>query len=264
MPDGLIFSKNLVAPEGLKFFHSFLITRENGTHAYGSSLTFYEEVRDTRVLNTLESLQTTYRESRMIISPNSDQEKYFSRSQDKLFVNKCICFVTSKPIVRPCQALLEQLYAVSTGRQVVDLPLESYIYNVLYEVSLPPPGKRVKFSGPLGRITWHQPSLSELPLCDYSFRQFFELFGVRNVLRLVTCILLEHQLLLKSFDYERLMLCAHCATALIFPFTWQHVFVPILPTSQRGFLDAPVPYIMGLKVDSSTDSKYLSLPNEVL
>lgn len=65
-------------------------------------------------------------------------------------------------------------------------------------------------------------------------------------------------------DYERLMLCAHCATALIFPFTWQHVFVPILPTSQRGFLDAPVPYIMGLKVDSSTDSKYLSLPNEVL
>ena len=63
-------------------------------------------------------------------------------------------------------------------------------------------------------------------------------------------------------DYERLMLCAHCATALIFPFTWQHVFVPILPTSQRGFLDAPVPYIMGLKVDSSTDSKYL--PNEVL
>ena len=147
MPDSLVFSKNLVAPEGLKFFHSFLITRENGTHAYGSSLTFYEEVRDTRVLNTLESLQTTYRESRMIISPNSDREKYFSRSQDKLFVNKCICFVTSKPIVRPCQALLEQLYAVSTGRQVVDLPLESYVYNVLYEVPLPPPGKRVKFSG---------------------------------------------------------------------------------------------------------------------
>ena len=53
-------------------------------------------------------------------------------------------------------------------------------------------------SGPLGRIAWRLPSLSELPLCDYSFRQFFELLGVRNVLKLVTCILLEHQLLLKS------------------------------------------------------------------
>ena len=49
--------------------------------------------------------------------------------------------------------------------------------------------------------------------CDYSFRQFFELFGVRNVLRLVTCILLEHQLLLKSFGENfgvyLLIICAY-------------------------------------------------------
>ena len=148
MPDGLVFRKNLVAPEALKFFHSFLITRENGTNSYGSALTFYEEVRDTRTLNTLESLQTTYRERRRIISLNSDQEKYFVRSQDdRLFANKCICFVTSKPIVQPCQAFLEQLHAVATGKQAVDLPLESYLYNVLYEVPLPSPGKMVKFSG---------------------------------------------------------------------------------------------------------------------
>ena len=147
MPDGLVFRKNLVAPEALKFFHSFLITRENGTNSYGCALTFYEEVRDTRTLNTLESLQSTYRERRRIISLNSEQEKYFVRSQDKLFANKCLCFVTSKPIVQPCQAFLEQLYAVATGKQAVDLPLESYLYNVLYEVPLPSPGKMVKFSG---------------------------------------------------------------------------------------------------------------------
>ena len=60
------------------------------------------------------------------------------------------------------------------------------------------------------------------------------------------------------------MLCSNCATALLFPFTWPHVFVPILPTSQRGFLDAPVPYIMGLRVEpNSIDAKYLNLPNVV-
>ena len=60
------------------------------------------------------------------------------------------------------------------------------------------------------------------------------------------------------------MLCSNCATALLFPFTWPHVFVPILPASQRGFLDAPVPYIMGLRVDpDSIDAKYLNLPNVV-
>ena len=60
------------------------------------------------------------------------------------------------------------------------------------------------------------------------------------------------------------MLAANCLVALIFPFSWPHVFVPILPSSQRGFLDAPVPYIMGLRVlPSANTSKYLSIANEV-
>ena len=63
-------------------------------------------------------------------------------------------------------------------------------------------------------------------------------------------------------DYEQLMLVCHCSTTLLFPFSWPHVFVPFLPASQRGFLDAPVPYIMGLRIDQSSDS-YLNLPNVV-
>ena len=32
----------------------------------------------------------------------------------------------------------------------------------------------------------------------------------------------------------------------MYPFNWQHVYVPILPPNLENFLDAPVPYIMGL------------------
>ena len=32
----------------------------------------------------------------------------------------------------------------------------------------------------------------------------------------------------------------------MYPFKWPHVYVPILPPSLENFLDAPVPYIMGL------------------
>lgn len=53
-------------------------------------------------------------------------------------------------------------------------------------------------AGPLGNLTLSNPSPSELPPCDYSFRQFFELLGITNVLRLLTFLLLEHQVLLKS------------------------------------------------------------------
>ncbi len=59
------------------------------------------------------------------------------------------------------------------------------------------------------------------------------------------------------------MLCAECVTALLFPFSWPHVFVPILPSSQKGFLDAPVPFIMGLRMDSESINEELDIMNKV-
>lgn len=63
-------------------------------------------------------------------------------------------------------------------------------------------------------------------------------------------------------DYQRLMLVAEGINALIFPFTWQHVYVPILPASLIHFLDAPVPYVMGL-CRSNEERTDLVLPGEV-
>lgn len=41
------------------------------------------------------------------------------------------------------------------------------------------------------------------------------------------------------------MTVAECITTLLFPFSWPHVYVPILPASLHHFLDAPVPFVMG-------------------
>lgn len=42
------------------------------------------------------------------------------------------------------------------------------------------------------------------------------------------------------------MTVAEGVTTLLFPFSWPHVYVPILPASLHHFLDAPVPFVMGL------------------
>lgn len=54
------------------------------------------------------------------------------------------------------------------------------------------------------------------------------------------------------------MLVAESMTCLLFPFTWPHVYVPILPASLQHFLDAPVPYVMGLH------SREINIPSEVI
>lgn len=55
------------------------------------------------------------------------------------------------------------------------------------------------------------------------------------------------------------MIVGECITALLFPFVWPHVYAPILPVALHHFLDAPVPFVMGLHADSES---YLKIGNE--
>ena len=59
------------------------------------------------------------------------------------------------------------------------------------------------------------------------------------------------------------MLVAESMTAILFPFIWQHVYVPILPKALSHFLDAPVPFLMGIYCTSEEDKQSLALPSEV-
>ena len=148
MPEGLVFKKNLENPNQTQF-HSFLITRENGSQAFASVLTFYEQVTDLAMLSTLDALQRSFLQTRMVTLNSADNESTFDPDTDKLYAPKCLCFVTCKPVVRPCQAYLEQLHAVTAGGKQASggLPVESFLYNILYEVPLPAPGKTTKFTG---------------------------------------------------------------------------------------------------------------------
>lgn len=187
--------------------------------------------------------------------------RHYDIMKDALFVSKCICVVMKVPLVRSCQQFLEQLYEIIRTRDPESLPIESYVYNILYEVPLPPPGKSMEFFGPVRRISCQRPSLWELPLCEYAMREMFELLGPENVLELLTCAFLEKQILFLSKDYQRLMLVAECLTALLFPFRWQHVYVPIVPASMLHFLDAPFSFIMGLHVEELLEDDF-EVPNQ--
>ena len=46
---------------------------------------------------------------------------------------------------------------------------------------------------------------------------------------------------------ETLSECIHAVLALIYPFRWQHIFVPVLPESLINYLGAPMPFIIGIK-----------------
>ncbi|KAM9029636.1 DENN domain-containing protein 5B isoform 4-T4 [Ara ararauna] len=285
----------LCMPKGLSFrtqadnrdpqLHSFIITREDGSRTYGFVLTFYEEVTSKQICTAMQTLyQMHYAEQYSSVCASSScsmdslassidegdatslakLQRYnsYDISRDTLYVSKCICLITPLPFMQACKKFLIQLYKAVTSQQPPPLPLESYIHNILYEVPLPPPGRSLKFYGVYEPIICQRPGPNELPLSDYPLREVFELLGLENLVQVFTCVLLEMQILLYSQDYQRLMTVAEGITTLLFPFQWQHVYVPILPASLLHFLDAPVPYLMGLQSKEGTDRSKLELPQE--
>ncbi|KAK1168846.1 DENN domain-containing protein 5B-like isoform X3 [Acipenser oxyrinchus oxyrinchus] len=283
MPKGLSFRTQVDNREPQ--FHSYLITREDGSRTYGFVLTFYEEVTSKQICTAMQTLyQMHHAEHSGSVCASSSCSmdslassldegdatslnklhccSSYDMSRDTLYVSKALCLITPLPFMQACRKFLTQLHRAVISQQPPPLPLESYIHNILFEVPLPPPGRSLKFHGVYEPIVCQRPSPSELPLADYSLKQVFELLGVENLVQVFTCILLEMQILLYSQDYQRLMTVAEGITTLLFPFQWQHVYVPILPASLLHFLDAPVPYLMGLQSKEGTDRSKLELPQE--
>ncbi|XP_069375615.1 DENN domain-containing protein 5B isoform X2 [Paralichthys olivaceus] len=293
----------LCMPKGLSFqtqadprdpqFHSFIITREDGSRTYGFVHTFYEEVTSPQICSDMQTLSQMHNAEHASANPQSSSSSSsssmdsltssldeadsttfsstlpssraaggYDSSRDTLYVSKALCLVTPMPFMYACRHFLSQLHRAVTATTAPPLPLESYIHNILYEVPLPAPGRTLKFHGVYEPIVCQRPGLGELPLADFPLSEAFNLLGVENLVQVFTCTLLEMQILLCSQDYQRLMTVAEGITTLLFPFQWQHVYVPILPASLLHFLDAPVPYLMGLQSKECTDRSTLELPQE--
>ncbi|CAD5117864.1 DgyrCDS6609 [Dimorphilus gyrociliatus] len=289
---GLEFDENAVSlmchPCGVLFatqkdkrktsVHTFIITREDGTMTFGVALTFYEQINNAEIctaMNTLlamhmaeleniqsKTLQPHLGERVYKISPkikrkaSSTNVRSYSLAEDTLYATKVLCVLSRLPFIDVMQKILSALYRVVMGLDKVELNLESYIYNILYEIPCPTPASSVSFKSGAHTIVCQRPGTNELPPMDYPILEIFRLLGIEDVLNIYTCILLEYQILLYSEEYEYLMSVAECLTALIFPFAWSQTYVPILPTSNRHFIEAPVPFIMGLR--RSKDDAFIS------
>lgn len=79
-----------------------------------------------------------------------------------------------------------------------------------------------------------------------SFELLFTALGTVNVLRLVAALLHESRVIIIASKLADISTIAHCVMALLQPFTWQHVFIPVLPTSMIDYVCAPMPFVAGV------------------
>lgn len=222
LPDGLHITNHVKPP----IFFSFVQTSDKGAQLIGCCLTFYEELNESQ-RNSLNYL--------LDHSEGSDASSAAMR-QIKFFIPRCLCILSHWPFVSSFKKFLCHLYRLSLSP--CNIPLERYISNFLNDVPAPPPGKvEVTYLiGPESVIFRRPPANEPNAWSSLPLSLLFECLSLPNILTLLAALLCERQVAFVSSQYSLLTSCAESILSLLYPLTWTHVYIPILPRRLLGYL----------------------------
>ncbi|XP_020620747.1 MAP kinase-activating death domain protein-like isoform X3 [Orbicella faveolata] len=98
-------------------------------------------------------------------------------------------------------------------------------------------------------LTFAIPELNRFSLVDFPIHIPLELLGVETCLKVLTCILLEHKVVIQSRDYNALTMSVMAITSLLYPLEYMFPVIPLLPTCMNNaeqLLLAPTPFVIGV------------------
>uniref|UniRef100_A0A4X1SZY5 UDENN domain-containing protein n=1 Tax=Sus scrofa TaxID=9823 RepID=A0A4X1SZY5_PIG len=78
------------------------------------------------------------------------------------------------------------------------------------------------------------------------FECLFKCLSVCHLLRVCASLLLERRVIFVANSLSTLSKCGHAVVATLYPFTWQHTYIPVLPASMIDIVCSPTPFLIGI------------------
>ncbi|XP_054159032.1 myotubularin-related protein 13-like [Oppia nitens] len=232
-------------------FFMFVLTDIDANRHYCACLSFNETVSIQPTKHDDEDI-----DDESITSMDSSANALCNGSQHHsvMFATKCLVLVSRfnyRDILKNC---LTTIYTAFIEN--MDISLEVVVANILACVDIPPQGgPQIRFSiGANDRQCLQPPQTSTIPVTHTTVHNLFEQLGIHSVVNLVCAAMTEHKILFHSRSYTRLTDACHALTSLMYPFVYNHVYIPILPHPLLEVLSTPTPFLMGI---------HSSLKNEV-
>lgn len=180
---------------------------------------------------------------------------------EKVFVAKGICVLSNLPLVRTLRNLVEA-HVVNAGNasEIFSHERLSALFHADVKAVSP---KGAVLSNTLAThsassLARRYSNILNLPLSiletrvDVSMKPLFEHFGSALVLQILGSALLECSVVLVSSQYTLLTECAEAIRVLLRPFSWCHVYAPMLPKPLLSYLQCPTPILVGVHSDFAT------------
>ncbi|KAI9224262.1 AEX-3 domain-containing protein [Blastocladiella britannica] len=256
--------------------HSFALTKEDGTKLHCSSLIFWERpsgglaasikyacrawyVKNMTAsdLEYLAHLRNQIARQRTVLAQDGmdSDERAVAEDKLKLFVdllapyatNACVdvtklyvpramVLVSGWPVYDLMEDWIKATYKSVTDNAGSNVSLEAALVNLIAEVPMPPPGrKEVAIVAGSSLLHFSRPAPNEIPMIkNFSLYPLFRALSIENIVFLLEC----HPSLLH--------LAIQSISMFMFPFNWFHVSISVLPLELIGYLEAPVPYMIGI------------------
>ncbi|XP_078098475.1 DENN/MADD domain containing 2Da isoform X2 [Mustelus asterias] len=149
-----------------------------------------------------------------------------------------------------CFGLFSKILDEVEKRRQISLAVIYPFMQGLREAAFPAPGKTVSVKSFIPEsgteiIKLTRPSDSRLEHVDFS--SLFKYLPEENVIQIFASLLLERRLIFLAEELSILSQCIHGIAALLYPFTWQHTFIPVLPKVMVDTVCSPTPFVVGVQ-----------------
>lgn len=164
-----------------------------------------------------------------------------------------------------CFGLFSKIFDEVEKRRQISMAMIYPFMQKLREAPFPAPGNTVEIKSFIPESGTEIISLTR-PLDSWlEHVNFATLFGCltdEEVLLVFAAAVLERRIIFIADELGTLSQVIHAVAALLYPFTWQHTFISIVPEILIDVVMAPTPYLLGVQkrlLDQVTDQTDLLL-----
>ncbi|KJE89002.1 hypothetical protein CAOG_00564 [Capsaspora owczarzaki ATCC 30864] len=149
--------------------------------------------------------------------------------------------------------LFDSLFKISRSLLGIwsDTPeeLDNWCLHLTYSLPTPPVGGlSVEFQVGSELVSVSRPASRRLVDVDTSV--LLSTLSPSSILQVYGSLLLEKSVILHSTNLEALTATCESFRSLLFPFEWEHVYIPILPPSLLLVVQSPAPFFLGMHTDA--------------
>lgn len=150
-----------------------------------------------------------------------------------------------------CFGLFSKILDEVEKRHQISMAVIYPFMQGLREAAFPAPGRTVtlkSFIPDSGTefISLTRPLDSHLEHVD--FRCLLRCLSCEQILQLFASAVLERRIIFLAEGLSTLSQCIHAAAALLYPFSWAHTYIPVVPESLLATVCCPTPFMVGVQM----------------